>query len=299
MVSLRLMLRFAAVPLAMAAVAVLASCSERQVLVVADPYWTAAWLSASGAEKALSSYAAQSGATLTVKNVSYAANDPSGITAAIAQSKAELVILSPLLSPMAGAVARAFPEKRIVRFGMTPQPEPSNIVTLTPEPDTAFREAGAAAANYAAKAARGAQRGGTVVALFSNDAVGNVEARSFEAGYANVEASPPLEMLSSRYLERAALRTKLLDSSSGHTVLYVFAAGGLDSFALDLLNGSKTPIITENWINGAAYGGRVIYSLDEDVLAALRKTVETMGRPADNQIGIPWNMRAVESPVKD
>lgn len=291
------MFRFAAVSLAVLAVGLLASCSGRQILVVTDPYWSAAWLQPSGAEKGLRSFAADRGAIVTIETLGYSGNDPSMITGAIAKSQARLVILSPLFSSAADAVARAFPGKRIVRFGGDSGPNPSNLLTLTTQPDKAFRDAGAAAARYAVKAASGLHGSGRVVALFSNDPVGVAETRSFKEGYSGVDGAPPLDILPSRDLQRATLRTVLLDRSTGSVLLYIVAAGELDSYALDLLNGDNAPIITENWPGGATYSGKVIYSVNEDVLGALRKTVETMGRAADNQIGIPWNVRAVGNPV--
>jgi len=279
---------FLAIVVAGLAALALTSCSRSSVLILTDPYWNAAVLNQNATFKAVERSASESGIVLSVRETSLDPKDVAGIQKLIAKLRATNVILSPLLSSAAVSVARSVPKKRIAAFLPEAADAPDNLVSIVSLPAAAFREAGVLASQFGGSPTG---REGRVVALFSDDPASIEEETAFRAGYDSTATS--LTILTANNGDRTRLRSELTDQTAGKVGLYVLAAPGLNSFAFDVLKTDHAPIMTENWIGGALYSDKVVYSIDEDIVRALRKTVERMTRGADKDIGVLWNVRAV------
>ncbi len=269
----------------------LSSCSREGLLVVTDQYWDQGVLAGEGVKSRIMDAGRRAGLSVRVAVVPHAANTGSKLAAELRGSSAQIVVLSPLYSADADHLAREFPNKRIVAFesgSSTPRPE--NLVLLISDPGTVFRKAGERAAKQLDSLAGGSVQ---VAAVFPHGGAGDKALDAFSAGLESGSVHYPLSTIRvGGAVDETALRRFIEDSRAKNTGLYLLAAPQLNGYAVQLLKDSKAPIVTEDWIYGSTYSDKVLFSINKDIPSALMKVVETMGRPADNEIRIPWDLVA-------
>jgi hypothetical protein len=163
-------------------------------------------------------------------------------------------------------------------------------VQLTSDPGPAFVLAGKRLADYLGRQAKGSEVI-RVAAIFSDDSQGTAAYVGFSKGIEGGEIKPDLLILRvGATRDRGRVRQFIDDARAKNVSAYVLAAPALNAFTVDLLKDNSIPIVTEDWVYGSTYSSKVLFSLDQDIPSALMKVVETMGRAADNEIRIPWDL---------
>jgi len=282
-------MRYPLVAILFLAIGLLGGCSSKPFVVLTDPYW-ALYLSQSGALAELKAGAAAQGYHLTTRDVDVTGNVPAQLQQAIVESDGRLFLLSPLLSQYGEETAQNFPRDRFAYFSEAGRESPANAVRLISDPGKGFYEAGAWAARYVKQES---DKRGTVLsvcALFADAPPSRAVAREqFLAGFSTVAGAPPLhEIEVGAQADKNAVRIFLNDAKLKSPGLYVLASPATDGYTLDLLKDDQTPLAVENWVHGAQYSEKVALSLEEEILPALAKIVETLSNPADTRIRIPW-----------
>ncbi len=282
-------MRYPLTAILLLAIGLLGGCSAKPFVLLTDPYWEL-YLTQSGALAKLEAGATERGYHLTTRSIDVTGNVPTQLQQAIPASHARFFLLSPLLSQYGDETAEAFPRDRFAYFSEEGRNSPANAVRLVSDPGKGFHEAGAWAASYVK---RESDRRGTVLsvcAVFADATPGRAEARrQFLAGFATVEGGPPLhEIRVGLQADKNAVRVFLNDARLKSPGLYVLASPATDGYSLDLLKDDRTPLVVENWVPGAQHGDKVVLSLDEEIIPALAKIVETLSNPADTRIRIPW-----------
>jgi hypothetical protein len=215
----------------------------------------------------------------------------------LADRRSGWVYLSPLLPLDAHALASRFPAVRIVQEGTGPGPE-SNLVRLAFQREEAFRQAGKAVARLltretlrtalaAGQEAELAWKAAVVMALPLPPARGQAEA--FRAGFI-AEADPALllerdlETLSDTAKARRVLES-LREQGAGVFLLQTY---GLTGFCLEYLRTQGGLAVLEEAAGADGYDAQVVFSLQEDLMAALR----LLGAAPDQAL-IPGPVRLV------
>ena len=285
------MRRYALTVLLLSIAFLLSSCSREGLLVVSDQYWYQGALEGEAIKSGIVNAGKRAGLSVRVAVVTHAADSGSKLSAELHHSSAQIVILSPLYSADAEKLAREFPKRRIVAFGAgsaSPKQRPGNLVLLVSDPGAIFRKAGERAAKELDSLPDHSKQ---VAAVFPTGDAGDKALAAFSSGLDTGMNQHPLSTIRvSGAIDETALRRFMDDSRAKNTGLYLLAAPVLNAYAVGLLKDSTTPIITEGWVYGSTYSDKVLFSIDKDIPAALMKVVETMGRPADNEIRIPWDL---------
>lgn len=271
---------------------VLTACSHQDLLFISDQYWQATVLDSSRFKDGLANLSSARGVRAKTIVVPYTSADSAKLVGAIGENEGATVVLSPLYSPEAETLAAQFPDRRIVVFSATVPTKVrlSNVVYLVSDPTAVFKSA----AKRVSERLSVRNSGGDVPAVagvFSDDSEGRRAMSGFRAGLETASVRPELYAIQvSGEADRSRLRSFLDDSAVRNVGIYLLAAPALNAYAVELLKNNASPIVTENWNFGATYSGKVIFSLDKDIPSALMKVVETMGRPSDNEIRIPWSI---------
>lgn len=288
------MARVALVALALAAF-LLASCSRQTLLIVTDQYWKASTLDGSRMSRGLKHLSETRAVRVNTKVVDYGSSLMEKLVGVVEGTSGSYVLLSPLYSYYAPALAAHFGDRRFIAFSRPPSPpRPSNISYLVSDPGGAFSAAAKRISKHLAATGQSARQSNQeIVGVFSDSASGQQALAAFRRGLDSASSQASLSVIQVRgSADRSRLRS-FVESSRGKGVgAYLLAAPSLDAYALNLLQNSTVPIVTLDWRYGATYSDKVLFSIDEDIPAALMKLLEPMGRPADKEIRIPWDIVA-------
>ena len=271
------------------------SCSRRDLLIVTDQYWQAATLENGGVAAGLARQGSERGVSIQTVVVPYTPSNTAKLAAEVRTHPARLILLSPLYSIDAAGLANELPDRHFAAFSTEAQSSGvranvPNLVYLISDPGPVFTLAGKRLEGYLGRQSNGSEVV-RVAAIFSDDSSGTAASVGFVKGIEGEVTKPDLLTLRvAGNADRGRVRQFIDDARAKNVSAYVLAAPALNSYAVELLKDSSTPIVTEDWIYGSTYSNKVLFSVDQDIPSALMKVVETMGRAADNEIRIPWDL---------
>lgn len=288
------MRRYALPALLLGTVVLLSACGRASVLILTDQYWQASQLDSPPVEAALARAAREQHVRISTVVVPYGQAGPASLIEALKHHNEPTVLLSPLYSSEASTVAANFTHRRFIYFSSPGHttPHPANLVGAVSDPGPAFRRAGERVGHYLEAKNRGSLEGTLrVAAVFSDGSDGQRELAEFHSGLESGKVRPALSVIQVNGTEdRSRVLHFLREEQADNAAVFVLAAPSLNAYAIEVLNESTTPIVTENWNYGATFSNKILFSIDKDIGSLLMKIVETMGRPADKEIRVPWDI---------
>jgi hypothetical protein len=239
----------------------LAGCdSTRALAFFEEAYWASLAESGDVLEERLRAAAETRGFGLEVV-VSSSADPRAELQGLLATWTGQVVVLTPLLSLEAGAIAASSPELRFISIDGVPTDRAS---TVRFEVGPAMVRAGRAVARYLDQV--GDARVATIVR-----AEGSLEARdSFALGFA---AEAGQSRILARQLQATADRVRLRRLIEGlvrdGVRVFFLDVGSLASVGLAAVQDQEAMIVARNWGSRAGFDDLILLSVDDDLAAAL------------------------------
>jgi hypothetical protein len=274
----------------------LASCSYEAVTLIADPYWWTIQNVERDLRRELAGAARNMGYRLRVVVLERDAEGMVSMAAVPLDAASGTVILSPLLTASQETVVQRHPDRRFILLGATRKDYPENALPVIYDRATAYGEAGRTAARLAQKAgANGVRTPASAIAYVGSVSRQN-ELTAFVDAFSKEASSGLLHVCRLYDLDdRERARTCLRDAEARGAAIYLVSAAVQNGFVLEELRGRDVSVIAESHSLAPAFPETVAYSVEIDVVAAVRAGLRGLTTPTKEPAVIPAHLVVVGS----
>ncbi len=271
-------------------------CSDSDIVLLSDQYWDEIYISRNKSVESISKYAAQAGLKTDFQRVEID-NQVLDITGIVGDISAPWIILSPLFSYQAEDLILKYPEKKFIRYGYS-ESESEGIITLHTDRREVYKEAGEVCASYLMEIQKNAgeqsaDSGETVnsnmgAVFYSGNAQGIDEMDSFSAGFSAAGDKTRLFVKTISDLESRREVQRILNELKTEEIgCLLISVSGLNSYCMELLNTGSWKIITDNWKDSGINGDRMLFSIEEDMDAAMKMLFSNIKSGKPGSVVIP------------